>query len=161
MRIKKFPFNIRNTFRYGIALMAFCLIMSGCRKEVINERVTSYYGKSYTEIFEAFWNGMNTNYIFWDIETVDWDNMYKTYKPRFEYLDQLKNDPKTAEKAAQYLVDMTKDLSDSHLQITFNGLTSFQVSNYTIQGMAFQPASIHTFIIVVQRKERYGLRHQL
>ncbi len=121
--------------------------MVGCRKEVTNERVTGYYGKSYTEVFEAFWNGMNSNYIFWDIETVDWDNMYKTYKPRFEYLDKVnKNDPQAVRKAAQtavqYLVDMTKDLSDSHLDIAFNGMASFMVANYQIQGTDFMPSSL-------------------
>src|SRR5204862_1531930 len=98
--------------------------IGACRKEVTTERVTSYYGNSYSEIFEAFWNGMNTNYIFWDIEKVNWDNMYITYKSRFESLDAQKNDPKSAEKAVQYLVDMTKDLADSHLSLTFNGLAN-------------------------------------
>ena len=93
MRIKKYLGSIRNISRYGIALLLIGFLMVACRKEVTKERLTSYYGKSYTEVFEAFWNGMNTNYVFWDIETVDWDNMYKTYKPRFEYLDQQKNDP--------------------------------------------------------------------
>src|SRR4030095_1103063 len=68
--------------------------------------------------------------------------MYKTYKPRFEYLDQHKKDPGNAQKAAQYLVDMTKDLSDSHLDIAFNGITTYLVSNYEITGMDFMPASI-------------------
>ena len=85
---------------------------------------------------------MNSNYVFWDIEKVDWDNMYKTYKPRFEYLDLQKNDPKSAQKAVQYLVDMTKDLADSHLDLGFNGMASYMVSGYPIQGYDFNPASI-------------------
>ena len=101
-------------------VVAISILLGACRKEVNTERVTSYYGKSWSEIFEAFWNGMNTNYIFWDIEKVDWNNMYKTYKPRFEDLDLHKNDPRSAQMAAQYLVDMTKDLADSHFQIEFN-----------------------------------------
>jgi C-terminal processing protease CtpA/Prc len=125
-----------------MALLLISFLVIGCRKDVEKERLTSYYGKSYTEIFEAFWNGINTNYIFWDIETVNWDNMYKTYKPRFEYLDQHKEDPKAAQKAVQYLVDMTKDLSDSHLNLSFNGMASFLVSNYQINGTEFQPASL-------------------
>jgi C-terminal processing protease CtpA/Prc len=125
-----------------MALLLISFLVIGCRKDVEKERLTSYYGKSYTEIFEAFWNGINTNYVFWDIETVNWDNMYKTYKPRFEYLDQHKEDPKAAQKAVQYLVDMTKDLSDSHLNLSFNGMASFLVSNYQINGTEFQPASL-------------------
>ena len=130
----------------GIFILFLCVSFASCRKEATPERVTSYTGKSYSEVFEAFWNGMNTNYVFWDIETVDWDNMYKTYKPRFEYLDQHREDPKGAEKAAQYLVDMTKDLADSHLDISFNGYTNYVVAGYPIYSTGFGPA---------------GIRHQL
>jgi hypothetical protein len=143
MRIIKDLNGIRKISRFGIALLLMVILATSCRKEVERERLTSYYGKSYTEIFEAFWNGMNTNYVFWDIETVNWDNMYKTYKPRFEYLDQQpKNDPKLAQQAVQYLVDMTKDLADSHLDIAFNGLATYLVSGYQIQGFNFQASSI-------------------
>jgi len=143
MRIIKDLNGIRKISRFGIALLLMVILATSCRKEVERERLTGYYGKSYTEIFEAFWNGMNTNYVFWDIETVNWDNMYKTYKPRFEYLDQQpKNDPKLAQQAVQYLVDMTKDLADSHLDIAFNGLATYLVSGYQIQGFNFQASSI-------------------
>ncbi len=94
------------------------------------ERITSYTGQSYSDVFESFWKGMDENYMFWDIETVDWNNMYKTYKPRFESLDQQKGDPTVGEKAVQYMVDMTKDLMDSHLALTFNGQAT-----YLIQGI--------------------------
>jgi hypothetical protein len=126
--------NKINRFRCLLLVLLLSITIGACRKEVTTERVTSYYGNSYTEIFEAFWNGMNTNYMFWDIEKVNWDNMYKTYKSRFEYLDQQKSDPKSAEKAVQYLVDMTKDLADSHLSLTFNG-----IANYVIAGYPFNP----------------------
>jgi len=143
MRIIKNLNGISKIYRFGVALLLMVILATSCRKEVERERLTGYYGKSYTEIFEAFWNGMNTNYVFWDIETVNWDNMYKTYKPRFEYLDQQpKNDPKLAQQAVQYLVDMTKDLSDSHLSISFNGLATYLVSGYQIQGYDFQASSI-------------------
>jgi len=142
MRIKNYLGSIRNTSRHAITLLFIGFLMVACRKEVTKERLTNYNGKSFTEVFEAFWNGMDANYVFWDIETVDWDNMYKTYKPRFEYLDKQKNDPQSAQRAAQYLVDMTKDLADSHLDLSFNGVTSFVISNYPIQGTNFQPASI-------------------
>src|SRR5688572_19832566 len=133
-RLEKYILSIRNVSRWSIVMLLIGFLLVSCRKDVDNERLTSYYGKSYTEIFEAFWNGMNSNYVFWDIETVDWNNMYKTYKPRFEYLDQHKSDPQSAQKAVQYLVDMTKDLSDSHLDLSFNGTATYMVSNYQIQG---------------------------
>src|SRR6476620_2699701 len=131
-----------NKLRSLLLLLLFSAAMGGCRKEVEKERLTSYYGNSYSEIFEAFWNGMNTNYMFWNTETVNWDNMYKTYKPRFEYLDTQKNDPAAAQKAVQYLVDMTKDLADSHLTLTFNGIANFVIGGYPVQSNVFTPSAI-------------------
>ena len=128
--------------KYALLLLVVSITAGACRKEGKPERLTAYYGESYTEVFEAFWNGMNTNYLFWDIETVNWDNMYKTYKPRFEYLDQHKNDPANANKAAQFLVDMTKDLTDSHFSLTFNGYADFLIEGYPINAQTFSPASI-------------------
>jgi hypothetical protein len=134
-------------FQTLVAVLLISFFLGACRKEVEKERINSYYGQSYTEVFDAFWNGMNTNYMFWDIETVNWDNMYKTYKPRFEYLDQQKNDPSSSQKAAQYLVDMTKDLADSHLNLSFNGFTSYVIGGYPISGTSeFSPSSFrHQF----------------
>jgi hypothetical protein len=105
------------------------------------ERLTNYTGQSYSDVFESFWHGINSNYLFWDIETVNWNNMYATYKPRFEDLDLHKNDPNSGQKAAQYLVDMTKDLSDSHFTLTFNGQADYMVEGYPIQSSGFAPAS--------------------
>jgi hypothetical protein len=136
----------RSAFQSGLFVLLLSVVLGACRKEVDKERLTTYYGNSYSEIFEAFWNGMNTNYVFWDVETVNWGNMYKTYKPRFEYLDQHKNDPKAAEQAAQFLVDMTKDLSDSHLALSFNGYTNYMIGGYPVFSTGFNPA---------------GIRHQL
>ena len=105
----------RNRTQTGVfQSLLLCLLLTGglmgCRKSIDGERITSYSGQSYSDVFESFWKGMNENYMFWDIETVDWNNMYKTYKPRFEALDQQKDDPNAGNKAVQYLVDMTKDL---------------------------------------------------
>ena len=140
------PYSSNKLSSRKIRVLLFVLLLSavigGCRKEVEKERLTSYYGNSYTEIFEAFWNGMNTNYMFWNTETVNWDNMYKTYKPRFEYLDTQKNDPLAPEKAVQYLVDMTKDLQDSHLSLTFNGIANFLIAGYPVQSNMFSPANV-------------------
>jgi hypothetical protein len=92
-------------------------------------------------VFESYWKGIDENYMFWDIETVDWNNMYKTYKPRFEALDQQKNDPSAGLRAVQYLVDMTKDLSDSHLNLTFNGQATYLIGGYPISSPTFSPSS--------------------
>jgi hypothetical protein len=128
-------------FKLGL----LCLLLSGglmgCRKTVDTERITSYTGQSYSEVFEAFWKGMDENYMFWDIETVDWNNMYTTFKPRFAALDKNPNDPNNGLKAVQYLVDMTKDLSDSHLNLTFNGQATYLIAEYPVSSSTFSPSS--------------------
>ncbi|MCU7547896.1 S41 family peptidase [Chitinophagaceae bacterium LB-8] len=126
-----------------LVVCALGLVVTSCRKDIEpKDRLTSYTGKNYTEVFDAFWNGMNTNYVFWDIETVNWDDIYKTYKPRFEFLDKHKDDPNNPQLATQYLVDMTKDLADGHLELSFNGKTSYVVQGYKIDGYNFQPVAI-------------------
>ena len=61
------------------------LFLSSCRKDLKNvETPENYIGGSFSEVFDAFWNGMNNNYVFWDIDTTNWDNMYKIYKPIFD-----------------------------------------------------------------------------
>jgi hypothetical protein len=135
---KKLPSGLLKTVVPCLLLFGGLL---GCRKTVDTERISSYTGQSYSEVFEAFWKGMDENYMFWDIETVNWNNMYKTYQPRFAALDKEPDGYKTAEKAAQYLVDMTKDLSDSHLNLTFNGQTTYLIGNYPITATTFSPSS--------------------
>lgn len=129
-------------FCVGVCMLVICFGSGSCRKTVDTERLTSYNGTSYSDVFESFWHGMNTNYVFWDIETVNWDNMYKTYKPRFEYLDKNKSNANNGSLAVQYLVDMTKDLMDSHLDLSFTGNATFLIDNYPLTGSGFNPAAI-------------------
>ena len=136
--------NLKKINAFGFhSLMAISLlsmIMVGCRKEVQPELITNYTGKSYSEVFEAFWNGMNKNYVFWDIDTVDWNNKYKTYKPLFEFLDRQTNDSATEAKAVQYLVDMSKDLSDGHMSLIFDKEVSFNLDGQIFTNALFYPA---------------------
>lgn len=78
----------------------------------------SYPGDNYNDIFEGFWNGMNNNYVFWSIDTVNWDRMYRKYKPLFAEINTF-NDADN-QKAEKYFQEMTENLVDSHLNITFN-----------------------------------------
>ena len=126
-------------------LLVFLLLgmtMDGCRKEVQPERLTNYTGKSYSEVFEAYWNGMNTNYVFWDIDTVVWNSKYKTYKPLFESLDGQQRDSTTEAKAVQYIVDMSIDLADSHMNLTFNDTVIYVVGGHEFRSRSFSPSKV-------------------
>jgi hypothetical protein len=75
-------------------------------------------GPNWKWVFESYWTGMNNNYLFWDIDPTDWDQVYKTYKPKFAALDiytAADNDT-----AYEYFQDITKDLVDGHYFLKVN-----------------------------------------
>ncbi len=101
-----------------IAAMGFVLFLSSCRKDLANvETPESYIGGSMSEVFDAFWNGMNNNYVFWDIDTTNWDNMRSIYKPVFDKLNI--NDSNDVRKSISYFRAMADGLIDSHYNLSF------------------------------------------
>jgi carboxyl-terminal processing protease len=94
------------------------ITLAGCRKTISSvPEATSYPGDNYPDIFQSFWNGMNTNYVFWGIDTTNWDNMYKVYKPLFDGLTIF--DSSHEALAEQYFSQMTRGLIDSHYTLQF------------------------------------------
>lgn len=43
---------------------------------------------TYTEQFDYLWRVLSTGYVFWDVDTTDWDAMYERYLPEFQKLDK-------------------------------------------------------------------------
>ena len=43
---------------------------------------------NYAEQFDYLWKVLNTGYVFWDVDTTDWDAMYERYYPEFYELDK-------------------------------------------------------------------------
>src|ERR1700678_3891263 len=119
------PFNTRMALPL---ILGTLLAFAGCRKTISSvPEATSYPGDNYPDIFQSFWNGMNTNYVFWGIDTTNWDNMYTVYKPLFDQLTVF--DSAHESLAEQYFEQMTKGLIDSHYTLDFN-----------LTGNAFNPA---------------------
>lgn len=102
---------------YIIALIAVCLSAS-CRKDLpeINDPANTVSG-NFNEVFDSYWNGMNNNYVFWDIDTTDWDQVYKQYKPLFAKLNL--RDSTDVRKGYTYFKEMTAGLVDSHYDLAF------------------------------------------
>lgn len=73
--------------------------------------------KSFSEVFDEYWNGMNRNYLYWDIDTTNWDHIYNTYKPIFSQLDL--NNADDVKKSVGYFKEMTCGLTDAHYYISF------------------------------------------
>jgi carboxyl-terminal processing protease len=110
-------------------LFGVFLALTGCRKTISSTPVaTSYPGDNYPDIFQSFWNGMNTNYVFWGIDTTNWDNMYTVYKPLFDQLTVF--DSAHEARAEQYFQQMTQGLIDSHYTL-----------QYMLTGNSFNPAT--------------------
>lgn len=102
-----------------LPVLLITLLSVSCRKDLKNvETPENYVGGTFSEVFDAFWNGMNANYVFWSIDTVNWDNMYTMYKPKFAALDINNNND--IRKSVNYFREMTANLKDSHYDISFS-----------------------------------------
>lgn len=96
----------------ALASLFLFLSVASCREELPQINPPDKYPKgNLSQEFDAFWNGMNNNYLFWDIDPTDWDEVYRTYKPRFA---QLGPDDEDVEQAYAYYQQMTARLVDSH-----------------------------------------------
>jgi carboxyl-terminal processing protease len=143
-------------FKRGIAgqLPKFILVLgiiaslSSCRRDITKRELTSNYeGNSFSEVFSAFWNGLNSNYMFWDGETVDWNDMYRVYKPKFDSLDMLQYSDTVVNRCFQYMADMTKDLHDGQYSLAIWG-----GGNYRFEDSLYK--SYITFIPKLLRTQR-------
>jgi carboxyl-terminal processing protease len=121
------------TLSYKI-LFTCCLLsvlLTNCKKDdsLKHEDLSA---ANFSQIFENFWNGINTDYVYWDIDTTNWDNKYRQFKPLFEKLDI--NNTADIDKSVSYFKQMTSSLIDSHFQIlgqggSFQGLNIFPAAD--------------------------------
>ncbi len=123
---------IKNIFFSGTSvalLVALVTTLSSCHKEVSSSnQIGTSYTISYSQIFEDFWNNMNKTYVFWSVDSTNWDRMHTIYAPKFAALDYdstISNDS-ISYLAAVYFYRMTKGLTDSHYTLSLN------YSGYTI-----------------------------
>lgn len=111
-------------------LLTFCLTSCRQASSVIqnpNQVLATSLTPTYAARFDYFWRALNSHYVFWDIDSTDWDAVYNTYLPKFEELDKTVNaasEDKKAEvisaafdTAVQYYTDLTKTLVDHHMAI--------------------------------------------
>lgn len=77
---------MNNTLRLTITVISFCMFFVSCKKDKVNNpNMTDY--ETDLQQFEAVWNGINTAYALWPIDTTDWDAVYLHYHPVFEKMD--------------------------------------------------------------------------
>ena len=115
-------------FIFHFSFLIATLFFSSCRKEA---DYIPYPGENsklaystYTEQFQYLWKCMSTAYVFWDVDTVDWDAAYERYLPRFEALDQKYQDSgyvRTAELNELYL-GLVGKMRDHHMTFLVKNL---------------------------------------
>jgi hypothetical protein len=107
--------------RYYVYLLVFSFLLTlSCRKDFpeVDDPAKNNHTADFKTVFESFWNGMNNNYIFWDSDPTDWDEVYKHYQPLFANLNIKKKED--IQTAYLYFKEMTSTLIDCHFAITFN-----------------------------------------
>lgn len=135
--MKKFRNKTIKKILLGALLVSTLCTLNSCKKEIAGvSSAESYTGNNYSDIFDAFWNGMNNNYLFWSIDTTDWDRVYKQYKPLFANLNYYSNSDNY--KALLYFEEMTAGLIDSHYDLTFEQFYSTSGSNYSFSPAAYR-----------------------
>jgi hypothetical protein len=96
------------------------LLLAACKKDLENP-VSNQTPTNFGQVFDEFWNDMNVNYVYWDIDTTNWDGVYQQYKPLFSALRL--GDTADLARSVGYFRKMTDGLTDHHFSITFtNGV---------------------------------------
>lgn len=110
------------------SIITIVLLLASCRKEADYVPYIGESGKlaysNYTEQFQYIWKCISTGYVFWDVDTVDWDAAYERFKPKFEALDQKFLDSgyvRTAELGAIY-DSMMGTMRDHHMTVVIRNI---------------------------------------
>lgn len=118
----------------GAAMGALQPVLTGCVADVdANSKSISDYKdsdvKSYGDLFEVFWSVMNQRYCdlneHSDASSLDWDQVYSEYKPKFEALKSFRatSDYTQEEiqadnaKAQQYFQEIVGKVLDQHFRL--------------------------------------------
>jgi hypothetical protein len=118
-------------YQWRLWLVLCVAVFIGSCRPVVDLPVTDtisgvYYTavKSYTDLFTAVWQGINVNYVYWDIERDGlWDNAWSTYKPKFDALGAW--DPAQYPQALRYFEEMVTPLHDGHFQLMPDDLPEY------------------------------------
>lgn len=95
------------------SLAFILLVLTACHKDAENTTI-----ETDVQQFDAVWNELNDTYVFWGIDTTDWDAVYTKYHPIFEGME---NEPYSVWSATW--TELTSTLLDHHLTIKLNRLS--------------------------------------
>lgn len=100
------------------------LIFTACEFDVYQNPDDEVYilstRKSLEKQFDYIWKGLLTSYVFWDIDSTDWDRVWDTYTPKFKELDDRGQQGEVIEdKEIRELIEsIMATMVDRHLDIS-------------------------------------------
>ncbi len=104
------------------------LLFCACRKE---SDYVPYIGEShklaystYEEQFVFLWKSISTGYVFWDVDSTDWDKVYDRYLPRFQALDRHYSDSGfvSTDELSNLYGQVFGQMQDHHMTIVIQNL---------------------------------------
>lgn len=130
------------------------MLISSCRYQ---PDVSYSFGtpETWEELFSAYWNKMNTNYVFWDLDYdggAGWDDVYDHYLPLFRNLGKIGEESADTALAKNYFYEITSELSDGHYGMYLNdgtGSTSLfnPNTNRILSRLGYSEGKIYNFIM--------------
>ncbi len=114
---------------FAALIIVLLLLLSSCAP--VGEAPEDYYlDDSWGSIFRTYWNAMNDNYVFWDLDSPsdEWDLVYDKYAPLF---DSYGKTDQNIDEAFASLLEISRLLSDGHYSIKIeleNGKSFFYYS---------------------------------
>ncbi|MGN1172600.1 MAG: hypothetical protein ACI4SO_02300, partial [Muribaculaceae bacterium] len=105
-----------------ISMALSIIVTSACREdepELLRADEMMVYSKP-SEQFDAVWKSINQNYVFWDVDSTDWDAVYSEYMPRFLELDE--HSSITNDELRELYEGATGTLIDHHMSLLIYNL---------------------------------------
>ncbi len=96
-----------------LLLIIIILAFASCTADI--EDPMLLHGDSWEAIFREFWTVMDEEYVHFRYETVDWDNVYGEYMPKFRSLSY--DSEEDTFKAFRYFKEIVSSLSDYHYRL--------------------------------------------
>ena len=135
------------------------LVSTSCRKQAdynpyIGENGQLAYS-TYTEQFDYLWKVLSTGYVFWDVDTTDWDAAYTRYYPKFQELDEKYRQQgyvPTAELQSLY-TGLVGGMCDHHMTFRVRNLHPAPDDQFLRTHWRFPPATTITNRPVTKTKE--------
>lgn len=98
--------------KQGIIMLFILTSLASCKKDIVDNPNNVDYTTD-LEQFETVWNGLNTSYVFWSVDSTDWDAVYKKYHPIFAEMED-----KSDSTWSTTWRELTSTLIDHHMEIT-------------------------------------------